>query len=481
MRHAAGALALLLLGAAPAPAQPAFEPARCDLPGAGPELEARLSCGTVRVPRSHAHPERGDLRLAVVVVRSAAQPAQPDPVIYVSGGPGNPLTVYAAPQAREPYAPARDLILVDQRGTGRSEPALCPGHDRSLLDATLAIAMGEDPDSQRRREAYAACREEARSRGFELEDFGTRTTAEDLDLVRRALGVARWNVYGESYGTTVAMTLAVLHPETLRSLVLDSIYPPDPLPSGWETVADARSALFAACAAEAACREAYPDLAASYEETLARLRQSPLALPAPPSLRQFGESLRLTAPLFELLASQLLYFPPGQAMLPRVIRATHDGSAEGLGPLLDRLYREGTVLNEAAHASVQCRDRPSLRRPAVGDPVLGRMALNDICGAWSEPGPPPLVPAGSRVPTLILAGRYDPVARPAQAREVAAQIGPAARVIEFPGLGHNVRAFSPCGRRIASDFIEAPERTPDMACVESRPPPRFALPASGAR
>src|SRR5215470_8667647 len=95
--------------------------------------------------------------------------------------------------------------------------------------------------------AYRACHDQAIDRGFDLSNFGTTVTAEDFEWVRQALGIERWNVYGESYGTTVAMTLATLHPDTVRSLVLDSIYPPDPVPLWSNIVNDARDAFFAHC------------------------------------------------------------------------------------------------------------------------------------------------------------------------------------------------------------------------------------------
>jgi pimeloyl-ACP methyl ester carboxylesterase len=203
--------------------------------------------------------------LAVVVVKSEQQPAWPEPVVYISGGPGNPLTIYAGFQARTPYAPRRDLILVDQRGTGRSEPSLCPDFDRRLLEDSVALAVTvTDETLMQRQAAYVACRDQAIRRGFDLKDFGTQVTAEDLDWVRQALRVERWNVYGESYGTAVAMTLAALHPETVRSLVLDSIYPPDPVPLWSATVKDRRDAFFANCARDQICSTSFPDLAGAY-------------------------------------------------------------------------------------------------------------------------------------------------------------------------------------------------------------------------
>jgi pimeloyl-ACP methyl ester carboxylesterase len=139
--------------------------------------------------------------------------------------------VYAAFQARKPYAAQRDLILVDQRGIGRSEPDLCRDLNRRLLDESIAFLADRTQDAEvPLRATSMSCRDEAVKRGIDLADFGTRTTAEDIDQVRQALGIERWNVYGESYGTTVAMTLMALHPDTLRSVVLDSVYLPDPMP-----------------------------------------------------------------------------------------------------------------------------------------------------------------------------------------------------------------------------------------------------------
>ena len=464
--------------AAAAPdATPTFEQTNCDLPGIGSDIADRLLCGTIRVPRNHARPEAGTFGLAVVVVKSEMQPSHSDPVVYISGGPGEPLTIYAAYQARKPYAPSRNLILVDQRGTGRSEPSLCPDASRSLLDAALPVILQDSLDAQARRHAaYMTCRDEAKARGIDLGDFGTRITAEDFDWVRRALKVERWNVYGESYGATVAMTLAALHPETVRSMVLDSMQPPDPVPRSSTIVADARNAFFTVCARDPACSAAYPDLAETYRQTLLRLDQRPLAVKAPRQLRQFGDELRVTAPVFEFIVAQLLYDPTAYPTLPRLIRSVHDGASDSLVPVLASLHAAAATRNPATHAAVECRDRAHFRNPpAAPGNVSDRLQLNGICGDWSVLGPPPLLPRGGRVPTLVLTGQLDPVIRPDMARNTAGSNG-ALHVVEFPGVGHNVRHFSTCGERIAAAFIVDPNRAPDTACVDQGPSIPFAPP-----
>jgi len=453
----------------------AFEETTCDLPDVTPDIRPRLRCGTVRVPRDHARPDSGSFALAVVLVKSAQQPSLPDPVVYVSGGPGNPLTVYAAYQARNSYAPRRDLILVDQRGTGRSEPSLCPDLDRTLLEANLAVAAEETADAMvKRRAAYITCRDQAIRRGIDLADFGTSVTVEDFEWVRKALGIERWNAYGESYGTAVAMTLVALHPDSVRSAVLDSIYPPAPLPLWSTVVSEARDAFFTHCARDEACSALFPDLAGTYRETLNRLDRAPLIVDVPPQLHQPDDQVRITAPLFEVLVSRLFYFPTTYPRLPRIIQSVHDGDARGLGTLVASEMAAAMAENRATHAAVECRDRPDFRNPLpAGANVLDRTQLYGVCERWSDLGPAPLLPIGASVPTLVLAGQFDPVARPSVSRHVAELIGRNARWVEFPLVGHNVRHFSPCGARIAADFIDNPGQAPDLSCVDRNPPIRF--------
>jgi len=209
--------------------------------------------------------------------------------VYISGGPGSPLTAFTDYQARHPYAESRDLILVDQRGVGRSEPVLCPGVAGELLQTDFAVAATPTAAVQaQRRSVLMTCRNEAKVQGIDLDGFGTAATVEDFDQVRQALGITRWNVVGNSYGTTVAMTLMAQHPATIRSAVLDSVYPPDPIPPWSARVAEARAAFFAMCARDAACAAAYPNLAGLYTQVLDRLGRVPLTVEVPSQMRQAG-------------------------------------------------------------------------------------------------------------------------------------------------------------------------------------------------
>jgi pimeloyl-ACP methyl ester carboxylesterase len=483
-RHAATCGVLMLFigfallenaGGQTEPPRPTFHEAPCDLPDMSPDIRPRLRCGTVGVPRDYDNPDAGHFNLAVVVIKSEQQPSWPEPVVYINGGPGSPLTVYAAHQARTPYAPRRDLVLVDQRGTGRSEPSLCPDLERKLADANFAIAASATDDAIAARQAvYLACRGRAIGHGLDLGNFGTRVTVEDFERVRQALRVERWNVYGESYGTTVAMTLVALHPDAVRAVVLDSIYPPDPVPLWSSIVGDARDAFFAHCVRDKLCSTSFPGLAETYWDTLARLDRNPLVVTLPPQMRPAEDQVRITASLFEAGVGNLLYYSNAYPALPRMIQAVHDGDVQRLGTDLASQLAAAEPRSRATHAAVECRDRPHFRaRLADSASGLDRVQLYGVCDRWSEPGPRPLVPLGTRVPVLVLAGQFDPVSRPASSRHVAKLIGDSARFVEFPLIGHNVRRSSPCGAGIAADFIDRPAQAPDTSCTDRIAPIRF--------
>ena len=146
-----------------------------------------------------------------------------------------------------------------------------------------------------------------------------------------------------------------------------------------------------------------------------------------------------------------------------------------LAALLAEAKRNG---NEGAFTAVECRDRPRWREPAAPDvnPLDLALLPPGVCGTWSALGPEPEVPRDTGVPILILAGRFDPNLTPEQSRHVAETIGPHARWVEFAGIGHNVRHFSPCAQGLVAAFIEEPERKTDIACANGeREASPFAL------
>jgi pimeloyl-ACP methyl ester carboxylesterase len=457
----------------------AFTDMACELPHITPDIRPRLRCGVVSVPRDYAHPQAGQYKLAVVVIRSVRQPAAAEPVVYISGGPGGPLTAFTSYQAEHPLAAGRDIILMDQRGTGRSEPSLCPslagGFAAALADAAI------DPAAEAQRRAlFVACRAQAVTAGIDLQDFGTAVTVEDFDRVRQALGIERWNLFGVSYGTTVAMTLMARHPETVRSAVLDSINPPDPMLPPWSlNVTDAVQGFLASCQADASCSALYPDLAQIYQDTVVQLRTTPLSFPLPPGVHGTGSHGPLTAGLFRLVVGRLVYYPRAYPGLPRLIAQVHDGKtsdfAAATATLIGDAEAPETGANFPANAAIDCRDRPRYHQDLSPQADGLDRGLYGICADWVPLGPPPLVPIGTVIPTLMIAGQFDPNARPAASRRVADLIGSHVQWVEFALAGHSVRSSNACAAEMTEAFIDHPLQPVDASCA-SRPSPIHFLP-----
>ena len=240
---------------------PRVEPASCwmELPDGVTEGQ-NLDCGYLIVPEDRSDPNSPTIQLAYAVLYAPADNVKPDPVIYLAGGPGGNAVGDLEGWLNTPYLQDRDLILFDQRGTGYSEPTLnCPEAEQ-----------GEDNATQ-------ACHDRLVSQGVNLQAYNSAENAADVADLQVALGYDEWNLYGISYGTRLALTVMRDHPEGVRSVVIDSVYPPEV--NSWEeygqNTADEFNKLFQGCAADAQCNDAYPDLEQTFYTTVDQLNAEP--------------------------------------------------------------------------------------------------------------------------------------------------------------------------------------------------------------
>ena len=187
--------------------------------------DENAECGFLIVPENRDDPESRTLRLAVAILKSRSAEPQPDPVIYLHGGPGGSAIADASGWLDHPLRDDRDFILLDQRVTGFSEPELCP--ELSKDDMTvMARDLSAEEATAERLALSLACRDELLSEGVDLASYNSDASSADLSDLRRVLGYDSWNVYGISYGTKLALTTMRNAPEGIRSVVLDSAYPP---------------------------------------------------------------------------------------------------------------------------------------------------------------------------------------------------------------------------------------------------------------
>ena len=423
-----------------------------------PNLAERVECGTLTVPEDRANPAGRRITLHFARIRATAQPAAPDPLLVLAGGPGQaamdlgPLLGSVFREARK----RRDILLVDQRGTGRSAPLRCALPEQ-------AIAQGDTAGVQA---ALRACLE---ALDADPRHYHTGAALADFEDVRRTLGYRQVSLWGGSYGTRTALMYARRYPDSVRSMVLDSVAPPNArilLSSRHSQAALAR--LLADCAADRGCAGAFPQLARELDTVL--------ALPAVGPHR--GEAVA------QLLRGAM-YTGQHASVLPFAIHAAAGGKPQPLLGLYDALAAwstEGMTFGQTL--SVLCAeeapliDAAAMRQDGAGSRFGEAYARNwrDWCAVWPAALPAPDLARAvtSSAPTLLLAGGLDPVTPPENAR-LAARTLRHSRVLVADGAAHIVSGAG-CAPRLIGAFLEhADPARVDGACLAAVRRPPFVL------
>ena len=456
-------------GGTPQSSAPAITNVRC--PVAAPD-GSHMECLRLRVPENRTRPGGNTLGLLVLRFRSTGTHAAHDPILWLAGGPGGSAVVLTTRPTlyRTNVAPLlarRDVIVLEQRGTRYSRPAL----------------------TCRSRESDEACLARLGRAGNDLEAYTSAASADDIEDLRKALKISRWNVLGESYGTRVAQTLIRRHPGHLRSVVLDSVFSisDDTIADSSAEAAAAFERLFSACAGDLGCRAAYGDLETKLRLAYQELEREPLRI----SGRAFGTSY-----VFELDGPQLLrwvytamYETALIPLLPRAITAASQGRSDpvwrtiasnleiGIGQLLARgLHRVVYCNEEVPFTSLARIGAADAANPGVAPFFSGRW-LFDLCRKLPARHPNPVEnrAVASRTPTLLLTGQLDPVTPPSEGRRVARSLG-RSFFYDFPGLGHWVNPAHACPRKIMLAFLDRPTQRPDASCIADMRPPTWKLP-----
>jgi pimeloyl-ACP methyl ester carboxylesterase len=464
------------------------EPRLTDCRVAG--LPRAVRCGAVQRPLDPAHPDGIRIDIHYAVVPALARRKLPDPVFLLAGGPGQ-SAISLAPAVMPFFARLhnrRDIVFVDQRGTGRSAPLDCDEADREpLSDAS-------DPDRQL--EQLARCRERLEALphvgGAEgLRHYTTAVAMEDLDAVRSALKAERIDLVGASYGTRAALEYLRRFPTAVRRVVLDGAVPPDMvLPASHSTDAQAAlDAVFAACRAEGACARLHPNLQADWEALLASLPRT-VTLPDPRS--GVPEPVRMTRQRVLGAVRGPLYVPALAAGLPAAIEAAAQGRFEGLAGLaaLFTMRRDDARLAMGMHFAVVCAE--DVPRLATATDPPGRDFGTELarfyqraCADW----PRGQVPAGfysmpqSAAPVLVLSGGLDPATPPRHGRRVVEALGPMARHAVVANAGHGLMGLG-CLADVLYRFIDADDDRAALAvdaeCAARVPRPPAFEPISAA-
>jgi pimeloyl-ACP methyl ester carboxylesterase len=451
----------------------------CELVVPGTPLSTVGQCGWLQRPENPNEPDGRQIDIRVARIPARGRVAEPDPLVFFAGGPGQaateswPIVAGALRKATE----NRDVLLVDQRGTGQSNPLKCPQIE--LEEALMADWEQLEPSTR-------ACLE---ALDGDPRFYTTTIAMADIDAAREALGYEKVNLYGGSYGTRAAQVYYRLYPDRVRSIVLDGVVP-QTLGLGTEHAIKLDQAIYrvlAACDADPTCAEKFPGAADLLLDLILRTNEAPVEVTVEHPTT--GQPFTLTFNR-EVLASALrflTYSPETQAMLPMLI---HEAATENrFDRLASQMLITATGLQQSIaqgmEMSVMCAEDYPLfpPEPPANDTLLGNLMERVVhiqCGVWPK-GPVPEdfnEPVGGDVPLLLLSGELDPVTPPEYADQVAVHFDNATHLVA-PGQAHIVATRGCMGDLVSQFIMDGGAENLETDCMANLKPSPFFISLTG--
>ncbi len=485
---AAATLALLSTasasdGVSPPLNAPTFAP--CQIEDLSGTAVYTAECTDFEVSENPDKPDDRRIKLRVARVPAINRRKEPDPLFLLAGGPGMAATVLygnAAPAFARIHR-NRDIVLVDQRGTGNSNPLNCDIDDVELMSASADELAGETE----------RCRQELSKRA-DLAYYTTSVAVKDLDAVRAALGYEQINLYGGSYGTRVAEHYLRRFPTRARTVILDGVIAPEEA-LGPNTALDAENALqnvFKRCVQNAECHARFGDPAETYRAVRAALDAKSVSVELPHPTTGAPQKVDFGPEHLAVVLRLGTYSSEQAALLPLTLDLAKAGNYTPLvGQFLMTVRELGDVIAYGMHNSVVCTedvpfyepekiDRKKIAETFMGDSQVD--ALETLCKDWPRgPIDPDLhAPLKSDVPVLLLSGGNDPVTPAASGERTRVGLTNSVHLV-LPDLGHG-QIGAPCMDRVMADFLASGAvKGLDTSCTKrAKPMPFFTSPAGPA-
>jgi pimeloyl-ACP methyl ester carboxylesterase len=443
----------------------------CHLPGA----EEALRCVKVDVPLDYEQPGK-TLGLHVTVASAFREAARPDPLFVLAGGPGQAgsdyLPILSAAFRR--VRATRDIVLIDQRGTG--------------LSGRLDCKSPPEIDTMSEEQFEAELRKCIEKIAAPYHLYTTDAAARDIERVRVALGYGQINVWGGSYGTRLAQHYARLYPASVRTLVLDGVASPDQvIPLGGQDAQAALEATFRQCEANAACARTFPALRTEFASLLANLAKAPVKVEMQDPRTAALRPVTISSQRFLATVHRALYSQADARSLPFLIHGAYQGRWQ---PFVARSNRDSDysvdgTMSGPLYLSVICaEDYPRMTRQLqdedakgsfMGSPQAQQMAKLCPLMKVKPVAAPAVTPIAA--PVLMLSGAQDPVTPPRRA-EAAGKAMKAAQHLVVQNGGHIVSTLG-CVPRLMREFLDAPAKPLAAACIKEIPAPTFQLDSAG--
>jgi len=468
----------------------AFQAASCPFTvGAGLTEGQQVSCGYVTVPENHSTNDGKTVKLAVAIFKAQQymNTVDPDPVIRLEGGPGG-----SSLEGWAPYVTAadysqlifdHDTIMFDQRGTGYSTPSLnCP-ETQALQTSTT------DVSATTYEKAAQTCYNRLVAQGIDLSDFNTIENADDVSDIIHALGYQQMTIYGVSYGTRLALTVMRVHPEVVHASIIDSVYPPNHART--ELPQDAQhvfTVLFQGCAKDPNCNAKYPNLQKVFYSLVDTLNAHPASFTVTdPTSGTTYNNVELSGDDLIGWLFSALYATPYIPALPQTIYQVLNHQYQQFAELYGQLEYD-TTSSDGLFYSVECgEDWPFSTQQDITqgeqgvDPHLVKVFGTEdeqeeyaICQFWKVQTVPAAQkqPVVSSLPTLVLAGEYDPITPYTNAEDAAKTLSHSYYFL-FPGQGHGQEYSSICSDEIVTAFEDNAAQAPSGSCITQMTEPNF--------
>ncbi len=455
-------------GAAPASSQPGHS---CHLPG----YDQTLRCIDVMVPVDYQHAEDAKMTLHVTLAPALREAARPDPVFVLAGGPGQAGSdiLPALDSSFRRLHATRDIVFIDQRGTGLSGKLDC--------ESTQTV---DDLEEAEQEQLIGKCMQSL-NKPFRF--YNTENSARDLEQIRTSLGYGQVDLWGGSYGTRLGQTYARLFPASVRAMILDGVASPEQIIFVWGRDAQASlDATFRHCAEDAGCHAAYPNLARQFNALVARVNGGDVNLDFyhPRTARRIQMKLRPAR--FLQAVRTVLYSADSANRLPFLIDSADKGN---WNPFVAQMYSASDFSLEGPSIglmlAVTCaEDIPRITPAIVADEehdsfLAGQEVkqLPRLCPSVNVPPIPWQEPPMIAAPTLLLSGALDPVTPPARAESAARHMSHAQHFI-VANVGHIV-SQSGCAPRLLREFFDRPDLPLAADCLKEIPRNGFQLGAAG--
>jgi pimeloyl-ACP methyl ester carboxylesterase len=486
-------------GSGPAdPFHPTFDSAPCpdDITAV---VVVPVSCGYLTVLENRSSGSERTIRLLITKLEPADGNAAPEPVVFLD----DDIASWPEYGGLSPHFD-RETIVIDQRGSGHSEPSLACPEVEQLAASLLEVPISDPGAKDDLIDAVTACRERLTGQGVDLTAYTIDEMAADVEDLRQALGIDTWNLQSWTSSARVMLEVMKDYPEHVRvSVLVSSEFPQsDPLTEGITSTKHAIDEIASVCKKQGACDRLFPDVSGAFSEAITRLDAHPVTLIERNSLAaaEAGHSFKIfiDGGMLLRIVRAALAFEGGASigLLPRILYAIRDGhvpnslltiagsitSAPALCVGLFWTCRpqrsDGTFYSVFCHDELPFVDRDALASAADGDPAAQEDFVAspyfDICDVWDvgSAAPSAAQPVTSDIPTLFIAGQFDPFSSVPEI-QAASQTFPNGHVIVTPWQSTNPNGSLECPRSIRTAWWDDPTSRPDTRCFKEIPPIDF--------